>query len=829
MQDPDEQISNKAFSIEREQTLVRLINCSVILSYVTICYFYDLLGTTVLILYLLAIPFSLSMLLWVTAKPEENHLRRIIGMFADLGTTTAAMSLSGAAASPLFLFYLWITFVNGFRFGEKYLFISMWLSIFGFSLVMYLSPFWSEQLFLATGLLISLFVLPIYIASLLKRLQTAIDLSEKANKAKSQFLASMSHEIRTPLNGVIGMSDMLSSTRMTKDQKEFVNTIQSSAKTLLALIENILDISKIEAGKIEQEIIDFDLHELLDSIVKMLFPQAESKGISCKLHIAADVPFRLNGDSMHLRQILINLIGNATKFTEKGSIQVNLTTLSLREKQVKLRFDISDTGIGISEEEQKRVFEIFTQADQSINRKFGGTGLGTAISKKLVNLMGGEIGVNSRFNQGSTFWVELEFSKQAELAEDINDDSIISNSPNILLISSAGNRHASLVQHLTDWNLRWQHAEDMEGAFVMFRNAIDEGKPYDVALIDHQSLGNNIDIFAKKIFTNPQSKQTNLILISNSDLSHYRKNTLLSAGFFCILKSPVEKRLLFNALHATSLDQSENNNITRLVDFKSDINLTEPLNILVGEDNPTNQKVILTILEYAGHIVDIVDNGNEVLDAIEVSKYDMLILDMRMSGMDGIEVAKTLRFMHTGSDQLPIIMLTADATTTAIKACEDAGIDVFLTKPIESEKLLNIIASLSPKKQKTDRTRSSLNSRTLNYQCLDKLASLSKDVDFMNNLIHGFLVDTEKLVNQIDLAIEQENFSTIQDHSHAIKGSAHSIGAISLAQCATQIQDNVHAGILISLPALCSELSHEFVLTESALNRYLDKLDSTAL
>ncbi len=829
MQEPDTQSPNVTYSTEREQATVRLINCSVIVLYTMICYFSGLLGKTVVFIYLASVPFSLVILFWTIRSPKDNHLRRMIGMFADLGTTTAAMGLGGEATTPLFLFYLWITFGNGFRYGKNYLYISMCLSIIGFSLVIYLSPFWSQHLFLGTGLLISLFVLPIYIASLLKRLQTAIELAENANKAKSQFLASMSHEIRTPLNGVVGMSDMLGSTRMTREQKEFVNVIQSSAKTLLALIENILDISKIEAGKTEQEIVDFDLHDLVNSVVKMLFPHAESKGVSCKLHIAADVPYKLNGDSMHLRQILINLVGNATKFTEEGSIQVNLTALSLGEKHVKLRFEVKDTGIGLSDEEQQKIFDTFTQADQSVSRKFGGTGLGTAISKKLVDLMGGSIGVNSKSNLGSTFWFELEYNRQSGLPDDDFDDPIISNSPNILMIATTGHRHASLVQHLADWNFKWDHAENMEDAFLMLRNAADDAKPYDVALIDHQGMGNNIDVFAQQIFHNPQPIQTNLILITNSDLSHNSQNSLLSAGYFCILKSPVEKRLLFNALHATNLEQSENKNITRLVDFKSDTSLSEPLEILVGEDNPTNQKVIRTILEYAGHLVEIVANGNEVLDAIEVSKYDMLIIDMHMPEMDGIEAVKTLRFMQTGSERLPIIMLTADATTDAINSSEDAGIDAYLTKPIESEKLLATIASLSPRKQKTVRSHSAKKLQTLNYEDLENLVSLSKSTDFMNNLISGFLEDTEKLVKQIELAITQENYSTAQDNSHAIKGSARSIGAVSLAQVASQIEDNVHAGILIELPALSSELSHEFELTKSALNKYLEKLDSTAL
>ncbi len=832
MQVSSSQTSTKPFSTDREQAIVRLINCVIVVVYAAFCYVNEVLPKTVLLIYLYAIPFSLVIIFWCIRNPGANRFRRIIGMLADLGTTTAAMSISGEASSPLFLIYLWTTVGNGFRYGEKYLYLSMCMSIIGFSIVLFLSSYWSEHLYFAGGLLMSLSVLPVYIATLLRRLQAATDEARKASLAKSQFLATMSHELRTPLNGVVGMSDMLNATDMTDEQREFANTIQSSSKILLALIENILDFSKIESGKTELEDVEFDLHELIHSITGMVFPQATIKGVSCSVHISADVPYSLRGDAIHLRQVLLNLLGNAVKFTDKGSIELNLFSLDSEDDRVRLRFEVIDTGIGMTKKEQQSIFDNFTQADQSISRKFGGTGLGTTISKKLVELMDGSIGVVSSPGRGSKFWFELEYLFKASEPSPAEEEPIILTTSSILIIGISGKRRKALTQHLQEWGFDWEYTETMEEAYSKMQTALDSANPYNVVLIDHLSLGEEkeIDRLALKIANDPRTNQSNLILISSPSLVQSRRAALLASGYFCILNSPVEKRFLFNALHATSTAQTKETNVTRLWNFKSDSSKKSKLKILVGEDNDTNQKVIRTILEYGGYAVDIFKNGNDILNAIEEKTYDLVILDMHMPEIDGIEAAKALRFLQVSNKRIPIIMLTADATVDAIDASNEADIDFFMTKPLESEKLLKAIEKLTqPNEAALQAEIFESDQQVLNHKTLDQLSKINTNPDFMKELINGFISDTKKLITKIKLSIEEENFEEVQEHAHAIKGSAHNIGALAIAESANRIVNESKKRAYTNMPELYINLVQISGITISALNAYLDEYDSASL
>lgn len=828
--------SSRKLNSELEQSIIRLIACSLLLGYVTAMFMAGKIENhSIVTMYMASIPFCLLFVVWTYFDKALNPKRLFLAMLIEVGTTTYALALTGETAAPLIVVYFWLIFGNGLRHGRKYLFYHTLLTIIGFIVVMKVSPFWSAHLYVSSGILMAMIVLPLYIGALLRRLHNAVKDAETANAAKSQFLASMSHEIRTPLNGVIGMSDLLSTTVLDETQKEYATTIQASAKSLLSLIEDILDISKIEAGKIEIENKVFDLYTTVRSVVKMLTPGAEKKGLNCRLHIKPETPYNLMGDELHLRQILINLIGNAIKFTNTGSIEINISTVYTKKQVSLIRFEITDTGIGIAPEVQAHIFEKFTQANSNISKQYGGTGLGTSIAKNLVELMGGEMGLTSQLGQGSTFSFEVPLNNQLDPATE-HYPNLVQNS-RILLVATHGLRYQELLKHLTDWHLTFDHAITSTDAERLLHSAKVNHLKYHAVLVDDEELDIDASIFANRIKSNPINKDVDLILFTNE--IYQSQSPILNAGYFCILNTPIDKRLLYNALHATSNELGAKDNVTRLIDFQAR-HKSKSLNILVGEDNATNQKVIGKILEYAGHKVKIVSDGQEVLDALEQGSYDLMILDMFMPNVTGLEALKIYRFTVPTSREIPVIILTANATADALKECSDARVNAFLIKPIESAKLLSTIDSLTTK-SKAGRNDPNLINRYpststsekksdfIDINILNTLAALDKDIYFMNDLINGFLKDSGNLVQRIKLAVEVKNKIDIQDLVHALKGSARSIGAIALAESAEQIHQNTNSVNLIKVSDNYANLEESFKETQIALLSYLDQLKAATL
>jgi two-component system sensor histidine kinase RpfC len=403
---------------EHEQAIVRLVIVCLFLAYLlgvaTVSTVHAVVVTTALKYLLVEGLVGASLLVWLSLRPQVSHARRIIGMVTDYGAMGAIMALSGQELAPLYVIYLWVTIGNGLRYGPRYLLGAIALAAVSFLTVILGTPFWQQNQALSWGLLSGLVAIPLYLASLLRALTRATEEARRANAAKSTFLANMSHEFRTPLNGVVGMSELLSTTRLTSEQRECSDVIQASAKALLALVEDVLDISAIEVGKLKRTDTDFRLTDIMDGIQVMLQPVATGKGIAFDVTIARDVPVDVHGDDDHLRQILVNLISNAIKFTERGRVTVTVErTGSSADGNALLMFSVRDTGIGIPAGAQARIFRAFEQADTGHGRRFGGTGLGTTIAKSLTELLGGRIGFESAEGEGSHFWAEIPFRVNA--------------------------------------------------------------------------------------------------------------------------------------------------------------------------------------------------------------------------------------------------------------------------------------------------------------------------------------------------------------------------------------------------------------------------------
>lgn len=690
----------KCDRVELEQSLIRLGIGLAILVYLLYRHLTnatpshdDIIAFSIVRAFLLL---SLILIGSILFSSKPSLVRRLAGAWVDLGGTTLFMAFTGEVGVLLVGAYFWIIFGNGFRFGRKYLLHAQLLSMVGFAVTVYVNPYWGEHEAISYGVMLMLLVLPVYVSALIGRIEAAKQRADEANAAKTRFVANMSHEIRTPLNGIVGITTLFRTTPLNHEQQELIDTLDSSSRLLMSLLNNVLDFAKIEEGKLAIELTNFSAGVLLQDTARIFRPLAEAKGVHLDTHITPEIG-PLLGDPHRLQQVLANLVGNAVKFTDRGSIILSLALLRSSEHDCHVRFEVVDTGVGIPASAQGRIFESFTQADISTTRRFGGSGLGLTIARHLVEAMGGQLSFESSEHLGSRFWFDLTLEKAARIQPD-------------------------------------------KAAVIPLEEATDADSGY-------------------------------------------------------------------------------------------------ALNILVCEDDATNQKIMMRLLELAGHNVTLSANGEEMLDQLEQGSFDLVITDLNMVGMSGTDSLKLYRFMRPDDTDTRFILFSADATMNARQAAREAGFDAFLSKPVDAPTLFGTIAKLlglpatvsenwlntalstpgpgpGPNSQKAGVV---LDDTTLRE--LENLGAI--DTLFVDRLLRNYLQDSEALLAKIEHAIERKHYGSVREYCHALKGNSLSIGAFAVCSRAEAI-DRANLGELRFRGAsMVRSLLNDYEATCAAIDDYL--------